>query len=646
MRVLKKDVMDVTGATQLCTGQEAGIEAIIHAMVELFNADDTDAVLLVDATNAFNLLNRKVALHNIRFTCPAISTVLINIYRTPAKLFVVGGTELLSKEGTTQGCVFAMAMYALGTMPLIDSLRSCQVTQAWYADDSQGAGRISCLRKWWDAIQENGPPYGYFPKPSKSFLVVKPKLFEEAKLAFSGTGVHIVDDGKRDLGAAIGSDIFTFKYLKNKVENWTAQLNNLSRIAETQPHAAHAGFIHGVRSKWSFCQRTMSKLSPHMKSLEQVIRTKFLPALLGDTTPISDTERDLYALPARYSGLGIVNPVKDSPHKFNDSLDFTKNLKTLIKSRESKLLLNADDQLKIKSHIKKRKEERLKAEWSSIRSKMPEKMQRAMDFANEKGASYFLTALPLEEQGFTFHSKQDFRDLIRMRYRKRIPNLPSICSCGSPYSLDHSQICKLSGFIHMRHDNVSRLFAFQAKKSFRDVEVEPHLQPLSGEKMRYNSANIKSEARSDVRIRGFWTRQQNAFFDFKVIYPFASSYLSKTPAALYRTAVLAKKRAYEERISSVEHGSFTPMIMTSSGGMCSEMNTAIKHLAQKISIRTNEPYPKVVGVLRCRISFEMFRSALVCLRGSRSIKPKIFDISSEEIQNSSAYVVSEEAKLQ
>ena len=88
------------------------------------------------------------------------------------------------------------------------------------------------------------------------------------------------------------------------------------------------------------------------------------------------------------------------------------------------------------------------------------------------------------------------------------------------------------------------------------------------------------------------------------------------------------------------------MIMTSSVVMCSEMNTAIKDLAQKISIRTNEPYPKVVGVLRCRISFEMSRSALVCLRGSRSIKPKIFDISSEEIQNSSAYVVSEETKLQ
>ena len=123
-----------------------------------------------------------------------------------------------------------------------------------------------------------------------------------------------------------------------------------------------------------------------------------------------------------------------------------------------------------------------------------------------------------------------------MRYRKRIPNLPSICSCGSPYSLDHSQICKLSGFIHMRHDNVSRLFAFQAKKSFRDVEVEPHLQPLSGEKMRYNSANIKSEARSDVRIRGFWTRQQNAFFDFLRFYTL--SHLATCPKPRLHCTVL------------------------------------------------------------------------------------------------------------
>ena len=121
------------------------------------------------------------------------------------------------------------------------------------------------------------------------------------------------------------------------------------------------------------------------------------------------------------------------------------------------------------------------------------------------------------------------RDLVRMRYRKRISGLPSVCACGHTYSLDHSQICKLGGFIHMRHDNVKRLFAYQAKQCFRDVELEPALQPLSGETFEYKTANTKPEARSDIRVRSFWTNMQNAFFDTKVIYPFASSYSSKTP---------------------------------------------------------------------------------------------------------------------
>ena len=43
----------------------AGVEAATHSVCELFIHDDCDAVLLVDASNTFNSLNRIVALHNI-----------------------------------------------------------------------------------------------------------------------------------------------------------------------------------------------------------------------------------------------------------------------------------------------------------------------------------------------------------------------------------------------------------------------------------------------------------------------------------------------------------------------------------------------------------------------------------------------------
>ena len=74
----------------------------------LYEADETDGVLLIDASNAFNALNRQAALHNIRIQCPIIATYAINTYRLSARLFITGGQEILSAEGTTQGKPLAM----------------------------------------------------------------------------------------------------------------------------------------------------------------------------------------------------------------------------------------------------------------------------------------------------------------------------------------------------------------------------------------------------------------------------------------------------------------------------------------------------------------------------------------------------------
>lgn len=105
-----REVMDASGSLQVCAGQKSGSEAAIHAMREIFEADETDAALLINASNAFNSLNRAAALHSVRVICPAIAIYAINTYRAPARLFVVGGKELESSEGTTQGDPLAMSL--------------------------------------------------------------------------------------------------------------------------------------------------------------------------------------------------------------------------------------------------------------------------------------------------------------------------------------------------------------------------------------------------------------------------------------------------------------------------------------------------------------------------------------------------------
>ena len=61
---LIEDVKEATGPLQTCAGHPAGAEAVIHAMQTISNDDTTDAILLIDATNAFNCMNRSVALRN------------------------------------------------------------------------------------------------------------------------------------------------------------------------------------------------------------------------------------------------------------------------------------------------------------------------------------------------------------------------------------------------------------------------------------------------------------------------------------------------------------------------------------------------------------------------------------------------------
>ena len=121
LAIVGGDIQETAGALQLCAGQKAGCEAPVHAMRQIFDDTNTQAVLLVDASNAFNNLNRQTALLNIHLNCPSIAKVLINTYWADTQLFVDGET-ILSQEGTTQGDPLTMAMYTISTLPLIQCL--------------------------------------------------------------------------------------------------------------------------------------------------------------------------------------------------------------------------------------------------------------------------------------------------------------------------------------------------------------------------------------------------------------------------------------------------------------------------------------------------------------------------------------------
>ena len=92
---------------------------------------------------------------------------------------------------------------------------------------------------------------------------------------------------------------------------------------------------------------------------------------------------------------------------------------------------------------------------------------------------------------------------------------------------------------------------------------------------------------------------------------------------MYRRHEQAKKRLYEERIREVERGSFTPLVFSTTGGASRLTSTFLRHLASLLAEKHDKQYSATMAWLRCRLSFSLLRSAVLCMRGSRSTARRV-----------------------
>ena len=64
-------------------------------------------------------------------------------------------------------------------------------------------------------------------------------------------------------------------------------------------------------------------------------------------------------------------------------------------------------------------------------------LKRVIDISQEKGASNWLTALPLADRDHHL-SKRELWDAINLRYCWPLTGLPSRCACGETFDVDHA----------------------------------------------------------------------------------------------------------------------------------------------------------------------------------------------------------------
>ena len=118
---------------------------------------------------------------------------------------------------------------------------------------------------------------------------------------------------------------------------------------------------------------------------------------------------------------------------------------------------------------------------------------RLNDINQEIDASSWLTSLPLKEKRYAL-SKEEFWDLVRIRYGWFIKRLPINCACGSKFNIQHALVCKKGGFVTLRHNNLRDITAALLTDVCHDVKDEPQLQQLSGELLNERTANKQDDA--------------------------------------------------------------------------------------------------------------------------------------------------------
>ena len=250
-----------------------------------------------------------------------------------------------------------------------------------------------------------------------------------------------------------------------------------------------------------------------------------------------------------------------------------------------------------------------------IKENINERSAKYLDGAKEKGASAWLSCLPLKNMGYSLN-KQDFQDALCLRYGWPISGVPFHCACGSKNDIDHCLTCKKGGYVNMRHNIIRDTEASIMKDVAYDVHTEPGLLPVGNTQLK-NGTNIAEMARLDVSARGIWNHCEKTMFDVRITHHLAPSNSRKTIDELLHSQEQEKIKMYGDRILQVENASFIPLVYTTSGAMGPQCKKLHCQLANLICRKTNEKYSIVMAHLRTRLRFALLKSTIVALRGYR-----------------------------
>ncbi len=165
-----------------------------------------------------------------------------------------------------------------------------------------------------------------------------------------------------------------------------------------------------------------------------------------------------------------------------------------------------------------------------------------------------------------------------------------------------------------RHAEVMKVWKCLLEKGGFPADEEPLIPSASGVRFSRSTTTTDPEARSDLRVRGLFTNQREAYLDIAVMDTGALSREGRSPDTVLREKETQKRAKYEERIALT--GDFAPLVCSVYGTLAPESSRVLSLIIHKMDKEDKE---SACFLQRVRLQTAIIKATSMCLR-SRSAK--------------------------
>ncbi|KAL6533604.1 hypothetical protein OROHE_013437 [Orobanche hederae] len=322
MKGVGKDMAAYLQNFQFGVGVSGGAEAILHAVnryISKHYADASLTMLIVDFTNAFNLVDQTTMLLEVRKLCPSISPWVEYLYGQSTRLYV-GDYYIYSSTGVQQGDPLGPLLFALVLHQLIAKVnKQCTLSlQAWYLDDGTIIGDTVEVAKALTIVQTEGPGLGLIMNIKKIEIFWPSCDGREVIDGMFPSGISRPGDGVKLLSDAVSLDDRFVKGLAVKrAEKAVDLMQVLSKLRDPQSELLLLRACMGI-SKLLFGLRigcpeyTAEAVDIFDKGLREVVEG----IMVCGGPFFGDLQWRLSTLPIRYGGLGLYTAKETSYYAF------------------------------------------------------------------------------------------------------------------------------------------------------------------------------------------------------------------------------------------------------------------------------------------------------------------------------------------